>query len=111
MLQALALELAAPRGKVVYIGTAHGEVKLAPQSFERILRHELMVTGSWMSFSAPFPGTEWRAAAEFLAEGKVQPELLITHRYSLTEGRKAFETLTDKNAGAIKVMFVEKARL
>ena len=105
-LQAQIIELVNKRGKVVYIGTAHGDVKLPAKSFEQILRSEIFVTGSWMSYSAPFPGSEWTAAAEYLAAGKIKTEELITHRFKLSDGIKAFETLTDRNSGAIKVMYV-----
>lgn len=105
-LQAQIIELVNKRGKIVYIGTAHGDVKLPAKSFEQILRSEIFVTGSWMSYSAPFPGSEWTAAAEYLAAGKIQTEELISHRFKLSDGIKAFETLTDRNSGAIKVMYV-----
>ena len=105
-LQAQIIELVNKRGKIVYIGTAHGDVKLPAKSFEQILRSELFITGSWMSYSAPFPGSEWTAAAEYLAAGKIKADALITHKFPLSEGIKAFETLTDRNSGAIKVMYV-----
>lgn len=105
-LQAQILELVKKRGTVVYVGTAHGDVTLPGVTFERILRGELNVTGSWMSFSAPFPGTEWTAAAELLAAGKVKVDPLITHRFSLSDGIHAFEILTDRTSQAVKVMYV-----
>lgn len=105
-LQAQIIELVNKHGKIVYIGTAHGDVKLPAKSFEQILRSEIFVTGSWMSYSAPFPGSEWTAAAEYLAAGKIKTEKLISHRFKLSDGIKAFETLTDRNSGAIKVMYV-----
>lgn len=105
-LQAQIIELVNKHGKVVYIGTAHGDVKLPANSFEQILRSEIFVTGSWMSYSAPFPGSEWTAAAEYLAAGKIKTEELISHRFKLSDGIKAFETLTDRKSGAIKVMYV-----
>lgn len=59
-----------------------------------------------MSYSAPFPGTEWKAAAELLAAGKIKTEGIVTHQFPLSAGIKAFETLTDHSTGAIKVMYV-----
>lgn len=105
-LQAQVIDLVKKKGAVVYVGTAHGDVKFSGKTFEKILRGELFVTGSWMSFSAPFPGSEWRAAAELLGEGKINVDELITHRFRLEDGIEAFNTLTDKASGAIKVMYV-----
>lgn len=105
-LQAQILELVKKHGSIVYVGTAHGSVTLDSPVFEKILRGELHVTGSWMSYSAPFPGSEWQAAAEFLASGKVKVDDIITHQFPLSAGMEAFKTLTDRTSGAIKVMYV-----
>lgn len=105
-IQSEILSLVKKGGHVVYIGTAHRDVTIPAQTFERILRGELHVTGSWMSYSAPFPGAEWIAAAEYLAAGKVRVDDLITHRFRLEDGYAAFETMLQKGANALKVMYV-----
>lgn len=105
-LQTQILNLTKKKGTVVYIGTAHGDVTFPPQVFEKILRGELNITGSWQSFTAPFPGSEWQAAAELLQSGKLKVDGLITHQYPLKAGIEAFRTLTDRQSGAIKVMYV-----
>lgn len=105
-LQAQILELVKKKGTVVYIGTAHGEVKFPAKTFEKILRGELNVTGSWQSFKAPFPGSDWTGAVELIASGKVKVDELITHKFKLSDSIKAFETLIDRTSGAIKVMYV-----
>lgn len=104
-LQAQVLQLAKKGGHVVYIGTAHRDVTIPAKSFELILRGELNITGSWMSYSAPFPGHEWKAAAEYLNSKKVNVDDIITHKFALQDGIKAFDTLIDKQKGALKVMY------
>lgn len=105
-LQAQILDLVKKKGTVVYIGTAHGEVKFPAKTFEKILRGELNVTGSWQSFKSPFPGNDWIGAAELIGSGKIRVDELITHKFSLKDGIKAFETLTDRTSVAIKVMYI-----
>ena len=105
-LQAQILDLVKKKGTVVYIGTAHGEVKFPAKTFEKILRGELNVTGSWQSFKSPFPGNDWTGAVELIGSGKIKVDELITHKFKLSDGIKAFETLTDRTSGAIKVMYV-----
>lgn len=104
-LQAQVLQLVKKRGHVVYIGTAHKDVTIPAKVFEQILRGELFVTGSWMSYSAPFPGDEWIAAAEYLESGKVKVDEIITHKFPLSAGIEAFDTLMDKTSNALKVMY------
>lgn len=105
-IQSQVLSLVRKMGTVVYIGTAHKDVTIPAKAFERILRGELHVTGSWMSYSAPFPGDEWTAAAEYLASGKVKVDRLVTHRFRLEDGYKAFEAMLDRNEKALKVMYL-----
>lgn len=105
MLQAQVISLAKKGGSVVYIGTAHRDVTIPAKTFEQILRGELHVTGSWQSFSAPFPGHEWIAAAEYLQSGKVKVDKIITHKFPLSAGMEAFDTLTNKENRALKVMY------
>ncbi len=105
-LQAQILEPVKKKGTVVYVGTAHGEVKFPAKTFEKILRGELNVTGSWQSFKAPFPGNDWIGTAELIGSDKIKVDELITHKFKLSDGIKAFETLTDRTSGAIKVLYI-----
>ncbi len=73
----LALRLAAPRGQVTFVGTPHVALTLQPDEFELMNRKELTVRGSWMNYSAPFPGWEWEYGAHLLASGRVRTELLV----------------------------------
>lgn len=103
--QRQSLEVVARLGKVVFIGTATQDLVLSPHTFEKILRGELEVTGSWMSYSAPYPGYEWTTATQYLKERKIKTEKLVTHIFKLENGLQAFQTMKDKKANAIKVMF------
>ncbi|NLA59132.1 MAG: galactitol-1-phosphate 5-dehydrogenase [Firmicutes bacterium] len=101
--QVQAVEICANGGRVLYVGTAHEPVHFAPKAFEAIVRKELVIYGSWMSYSAPFPGREWQIAAKALSNGALDPSAMITHRFELAEAREAFETLRSSDR-AIKVM-------
>lgn len=103
--QRQALTITARRGTVVYVGTAHQDLTLGPKVFEHILRHELTVRGSWMSYSAPFPGHEWTDAVRILGSGLVDPEILITHEVPLPEAVRGFEAMRSRDEHRLKVMF------
>ena len=107
-IQSNVLNLVNKLGSVVYIGTAHKDVTFDSKTFENILRGELNVTGSWMSYSAPFPGNEWNAAVEYLASGKIKIDKLVTHKFELKDGYKAFEAMLNKEENSVKVMYIIK---
>lgn len=104
-IQSEVLNLVDRLGSVVYVGTAHKDVTIDHKTFENILRGELNVTGSWMSYSAPFPGNEWKAAVEYLESGKINVDKIITHKFKLEDGYNAFEAMLSKDENSIKVMY------
>ncbi|WP_218652060.1 MDR/zinc-dependent alcohol dehydrogenase-like family protein [Limnobaculum xujianqingii] len=81
--QVQALEVPQKHGKVLYLGTAHADVTIPPHVFEHIIRNELTLLGAWNSFSAPFPGREWFAIIDYIQNGSLVMEPLITHTIKL----------------------------
>ncbi len=73
----LALRLAAPKARVMYVGTPHAALTLQPHEFELMNRKELVIQGSWMNYSAPFPGWEWEMGVELLRSGRVRTGGLV----------------------------------
>lgn len=90
-----------PNGRICYVGTAHGDVKFESTNFEKLLRKEAYITGSWMSYSFPFPGNEWKHAVKLLEKEQVKVERLIT-LIDDSEMEKGFELM--KSGNAYKVM-------
>ncbi len=74
---ALALDIAGPHAQVALVGTLHKDLILPSATFSHILRKELTILGSWMNYSAPWPGSEWQLAANLFAQKKLQLEPLI----------------------------------
>lgn len=73
----LAIEIAGARAKVGLIGTLHHDVTLSEKTFGIILRKELEILGSWMNYSAPWPGKEWQLVSQFFVDGKIRLDELI----------------------------------
>ncbi|WP_429965064.1 galactitol-1-phosphate 5-dehydrogenase [Enterococcus sp. AZ072] len=103
--QKQAIEFVSKRGKVVYVGTSTKDVVLDPETFEKILRGELEVTGSWMSYSAPFPGYEWETGLRYMSTGQVDVKPLITGLYQLEDVAVPFDKMVEANSTAIKLLY------
>ncbi|MBN6069624.1 galactitol-1-phosphate 5-dehydrogenase [Aggregatibacter actinomycetemcomitans] len=73
----LAIKIAGPRAQVALIGTLHNDLTLNQKVFGLILRKELSILGSWMNYSAPWPGDEWTKAIELVKQGRIQFDKLI----------------------------------
>lgn len=101
---ASSLMLASKGGQVVLLGIPYGDVSLPRQSFERVVRAELKVIGSWNSLSAPFPGTEWETSLFYLSSGKINIKPLLTKTVSLEEASNLFPSLFQRDFPFTKVV-------
>jgi L-iditol 2-dehydrogenase len=102
----IALAAVRKQGTVLVYGSAHAEVVFKPELFERILRHEIALIGSWNSYSVPFPGREWRDIMKFVGSGELTARPLISHRLELDEAPGVFRSLLDRSFGPYgKILF------
>jgi len=92
------------RGRLLLLGTAHREVCLSPTIYERILRKELTLFGSWNSYSAPFPGEEWRACIHYAARGSLNLAAMISHRVSLAQLPETIAWMKRGEGAFVKVL-------
>ncbi|MEK5039835.1 galactitol-1-phosphate 5-dehydrogenase [Sporosarcina sp. FSL K6-3457] len=99
--------LALPKkgGEVVYMGIPYGDVPIERFYFEKIVRNELTVLGSWNAISAPFPGKEWSTTVHYMSTGQIDVKPMITHRLGLEEGPEIFNKIINREGFFGKVLF------
>ena len=96
----MSFELAANKANICFIGTPTKELIFKPKLFENMNRKEFMLTGSWMSYSAPFPGDEWSLTAHFFKTGQLKfSDQLIFKKYAMKDAAEAFSLY--KTPGAV----------
>ena len=87
----MAFELAANKAGVCFIGTPTRELSFSIAEWENINRKEFTLTGSWMSYSAPFPGDEWKLVAHYFKTGQLKiDESFIFKKMPLSQIDEAF---------------------
>ena len=83
------------------IGTPTKELSFTVKEWENINRKEFNLTGSWMSYSAPFPGHEWDCVAHYFATGDLKlDDSFIFKIVPLSKIDEAFELF--KTPGTVK---------
>jgi L-iditol 2-dehydrogenase len=92
-------------GTVVLVGISHDSLELSKEAVDGILRRELIIRGSWNSFSPPFPGAEWTRSLSLMAEGLIWKPEFISHRLRLEEGQQIFAALKNKEFFFSKIIF------
>lgn len=86
-----AFEIAANKASICCIGTPHKDLTFTPKLWENMNRKEFKLTGSWMSYSAPFPGEEWELTAHYFKTGQLKyDEKLIFRKVPLRDIKDAF---------------------
>ncbi len=97
----MAFELAGNKANVCFIGTPHVDLTFTPKMWENMNRKEFKLTGSWMSYSAPFPGKEWELTAHYFATGqlKYDPDF-VYKKIPMSQAQEAFQLF--KTPGLVK---------
>ena len=97
----MAFELAANKAHVCFVGTPTKNLSFTVKEWENMNRKEFSLTGSWMSYSAPFPGEEWKLTAHYFKTGELKfDDSFIFKKVPLSEIASAFEMF--KTPGAVK---------
>ncbi|WP_207302760.1 galactitol-1-phosphate 5-dehydrogenase [Olsenella sp. Marseille-P4559] len=94
-------DIVANKGQASLIGKINRDITFTPQEWEHLHRREFTLTGSWLSYSAPFPGHEWTLTADAYRSGMMPyDESFIYTRYPLSKISEAFEEF--KTPGRVK---------
>ena len=97
----MAFKLAANKAQVCFVGTPTKELCFTVEEWENMNRKEFTLTGSWMSYSAPFPGKEWELVAHYFRTGALKfDDSFIFKKMPLSQIDQAFELF--KTPGAVK---------
>lgn len=99
------LDVAKRFGNVVLMGNPAGNINISQNGYWQILRKELQLIGTWNS-SFSRQENDWQQSLQAMQSGILQSEKLITHRFSLSEYKKAFDLMHEKQEPYLKVMFV-----
>ncbi len=97
----MAFSLAANKAQICFIGTPTKEISFSVDEWEQMNRKEFVLTGSWMSYSAPFPGDEWELTAHYFKTGELKfDDSFIFEKMPLSQIDEAFEMF--KTPGKVK---------
>ena len=103
---ALAIEAAAPGGRVVMVGNPHSDMAFDRNTYWKILRSQLTVLGTWNSSFTKEPTDDWHAALELLRDKQELVSRIITHCLPLEELETGLHIMRDKTEGYGKILIV-----
>ena len=92
-------------GKVLLVGHSPRDTVIPHSAFVSILRKQLTLYGCWNSDRSD-TADDWREAIEAIADGKIDPTALITHKIPLADAPRAFAIAAGREELSSKVMVV-----
>lgn len=103
-----AFVLAANRAHICFIGTPKKELSFTVQEWEQMNRKEFKLTGSWMSYSAPFPGKEWSETEKHFADGilKFDDDVFFA-KFPMSRAQEAFDLFKEPGRVKGRVLLIE----
>ena len=103
-------EIAGSKARVCLVGTPVREITCTPRLLENIHRKEFLLTGSWMSYSAPFPGREWHLTAHYFNTGQLKfDESLIYLKLPLERIGEGFAQYRTPGQVKGKILVIQEA--
>ena len=105
-----AADLVAMGGKICLVGNPYTDMTLDRQTYWKILRNQLSLTGTWNSsfFAADIPEerecTDWEYAMHLLEQGRLMPQRLISHRLRMPQLEQGLHIMRDKSEDYLKIM-------
>ncbi|MBF0196590.1 MAG: galactitol-1-phosphate 5-dehydrogenase [Planctomycetes bacterium] len=91
-------------GTILLVGTSPVDITFGAELFELITRKEINMVGSWMNYSAPYPGEEWSTAVWMLEKGLIKTEGIISHEFGIEGMQDALDVIFGKKENFTKII-------
>lgn len=98
------VETVTPGGSMVLVGNPYSDMSFDKNTYWKILRNQIRVTGTWNSSFTGDANDDWHYVLSCLGNGQIAPEKLITHKLKLEELMDGLLIMRDKLEDYIKVM-------
>lgn len=103
---AQAIHLLRQSGTLGLVGRPTRNLSVAPQVFEKILRSQLTIKGTWSFEAVNFPHHAWGQSAVAIDKGQIQISPLISHCFSLERTMEAIELMSRRKEFYSKILIM-----
>lgn len=93
-------------GRVCLVGNPYSDITFDKNIYWKILRRQLVVTGSWNSTFTHSEKDDWHYVLNALSDGRLPIKDFVTHRFEMPELETGLKIMRDKTEDYIKIMMV-----
>ena len=101
-----AIKIARKTGRLALIGRSTTPIQLDVSLMEEIQRKELNILGVWGFEYLNLPHHDWETSLNYVKEGLIKVEPMITHRFPLSRVREVFEMIYAKKEFFCKAILI-----
>lgn len=95
-------------GQIVVVGNPKGNIEMDKNTYWKILRKQIRLTGTWNSSFTHSDEDDWHMVLQGCAYGDLHLQELITHELSFDELHKGLAIMKDRTEYRNKVMICKK---
>lgn len=103
-----ALSVVKAGGQIVVVGNPRGDISIEKNSYWKILRKQIRLTGTWNSSFTHDVYDDWNTVLQECAKGTLHLKELITHALPFEELTKGFQIMREKSEYRNKVMICKE---
>ena len=98
------INIAKSSGRLILMGNPEGNITLPQNTYWRILRKQLHITGTWNSFYKHGEKSDWTTVRDALVNQELKAVPLISHRFFQDELMKGLNLMYKHKEPYCKVM-------
>lgn len=95
-------------GQIVIVGNPKGDIEIDKNSYWKILRKQICMTGTWNSSFTHSKEDDWHMVLQACADGELHLRELITHQLGFDELHKGLAVMKDRTEYRNKIMICKK---
>ena len=99
-----AISLLRMEGTLGLVGRPVHSLEIENQTFEKILRFQITIKGTWSFEFKEFPHHAWKQSLDAINAGVIKTEPIISHRIPLEDTLKAVKLMKDKSEFFYKIL-------
>ena len=99
-----AISLLRMEGTLGLVGRPVHSLEIENQTFEKILRFQITIKGTWSFEFKEFPHHAWKQSLDAINAGVIKTEPFISHRMPLEDTLKAVKLMKDKSEFFYKIL-------
>lgn len=101
-----ALNVVKPGGQILVVGNPHLDMHLPKESYWKLLRNQITITGSWNSTFNHLEEDDWHEVLNACKNGRINLNKMITHKLQFSDLKKGLDIMRNKTEFRNKVMVI-----